>query len=90
MLTLYDEAESTSCSDAMMMVLQSLVTQAHPPKGRDDAGGVFDMGGGWDIKRFEISVDKCVVHLEHYEWDTEKTTQHKATFGAEMMNFEDI
>ena len=90
MLTLYDEAaQPGSCSDAMMMVLQFLVTQAHPPKGHDDSGGVFDKRW-WNIKKFEIGVDKCVVYLEHYEWDTGETTQHKATFGAEMMNFEDI
>ena len=90
MLPLDDEAaQTTSWSDELMVVLQSLVTQAHPPKGRDDSVGVFDRRG-WNIKKFEISVDKCVVQLEHYDWDTGKTTQHKAVFGAEMMHFEDI
>ena len=52
MLTLYDEAaQPGSCSDAMMMVLQFLVTQAHPTKGRDDSVGVFDKRG-WNIKKF--------------------------------------
>ena len=87
MLTLYDEAEQPgSCSDAMMMVLQFLVTQAHPPKGRDDSVGVFDKRG-WNIKKFEISVDKCVAYLEHYDWDTGETTQHKATFAKSIARY---
>ena len=84
MLILYDKSAQSACSDEMMVVMQALLTQAHPPKGADQERR------NWNIRKFEISVDKCVVHLEHYDWDTEKTTQHKATFGAEMMNFEDI
>jgi hypothetical protein len=83
MLTLYDDKKPYELLDAMA-IIQLLLGQAHPPKGWDDERH------DWSISKFEINIDKCVAHLNHYDWDTGKTTHHKATFGAEMMHFEDV